>query len=311
MTKYYIVKEQDGALFYDSILITKGPSAISIISQDIRQKILRILSKEPMYPAQLAKELKMHEQKVYYHIKQLLNADALEVVEKKEIRGTIAKRFKPKDINFAFILSNEWKPFNKLINQDKENKLVRFFAPFIANGLFNAKIVVGSPDPHGPHKARARDGHYAVDLALFIGAYASLSKAFVTSLDVDIDLKRDECNLIVIGGPITNLIMNKINDFLPAKFSDGEPWGITSLKKTYTDDSTGIIALIPNPYHPDYTILAIAGIRYSGTKAAILALTRHSNMVLNRYTGQKEFYCIVQGFDLDGDGKVDSIEVME
>jgi len=32
---------------------------------------------------------------------------------------------------------------------------------------------------------------------------------------------------------------------------------------------------------------------------------------LASYTGQKEFYAVVQGFDLDGDGKIDSVEVLE
>jgi DNA-binding transcriptional ArsR family regulator len=310
MIKNYIVKEQDGKLFYDDLYLLKNPSSMSIINHEIRIKILRLLDKEPMYPAQLAKEMKIHEQKIYYHIKQMLNADILEIVEKKEIRGTIAKKFKPKEMSFAVSLAENWKNIS-LLTKERDKKIMQFLTPFIANDEFNAKIVVGSPDPHGQHKARARDGHYAIDLALFLGSLCSLSKAFVTHLDVDIDLSREENNLIVIGGPVTNLIMAKINDFLPAKFSESEPWGIVTPKAVYNDDNVGIIANIPNPYHPNYRILAIAGIRYSGTKASILGLSRHSSMVLNRFSGQKEFYCIIQGFDLDGDGKVDSVEVLE
>ena len=48
--------------------------------------------------------------------------------------------------------------------------LQKFFKEFIDNGIFDGKIVVGSPQPHGPFKTSARDGHYAAHLALFLGA---------------------------------------------------------------------------------------------------------------------------------------------
>jgi hypothetical protein len=116
--------------------------------------------------------------------------------------------------------------------------------------------------------------------------------------------------MIIVGGPVTNLAMAKVNDSLPAKFSDKKPWGIIG-KQTYTDDNIGLIARIPNPASAGHSLLLIAGIRYGGTKAAVLALTRFHKLALSRFTGQKEFCCIVQGFDLDGDGKVDSVELLE
>ena len=127
---------------------------------------------------------------------------------------------------------------------------------------------------------------------------------------MDVDLKQSK-NLILVGGPVTNLIVAKVNDFLPVKFSDKKPWGIISKLKTYTEESTGMICRIPNPYNPEHFIMVIAGIRFIGTKSAVMAITRYTKQVIFRYTGQKEFYSIVQGFDLDGDGKIDSVEVME
>lgn len=143
-----------------------------------------------------------------------------------------------------------------------------------------------------------------------MGHYASVPQDFSAKLDVDIDMKISG-NLIIVGGPVTNLLCAKLNDFLPAKFSDEKPWGIITKKDTYTDENIGLIAKIPNPYNPEYKILVIAGIRFTGTKAAVMALTRHTKQVLSRFSGQKEFYAIVQGFDLDGDGKIDSIELLE
>lgn len=308
MTKSYIVKEKEGKLYYSDAMIVENTDSLKLIDHPIRLKILDLLAKKPMYPAELAHELKMHEQKIYYHIKQMHNSGLLEVVEKEEIRGTIAKKLAPKVLNFAFTLSKDWKEIHGLL-ESKDKGIMNFLYPFIKEGKLNANIVVGSPDPHGPHKARARDGHYAIDLALFLGGYCSVSE-FTTKLDVDIDLKQSK-NLILVGGPVTSLVVAKVNDFLPAKFSDKKPWGIISRTKTYTEESTGMICRMPNPYNPEYFIMVLAGIRFLGTKAAVLAFSRNTKEVIYRYSGQKEFYCIVQGYDLDGDGKIDNVEVME
>jgi DNA-binding transcriptional ArsR family regulator len=307
--KSYVLKEKDGSLVYSEAVIVDNPSALKIIDHPTRLKILNLLSKRPMYPAELAKELKMHEQKVYYHIKQMTNSGLLDVVEREEIRGTVAKKLSPKVLSFAFSLSKDWNNIHNLL-EDSKKEVTMFFTPFVKEGKLDASIVVGSPDPHGPHKARARDGHYAIDLALFLGGICMADSEFSTRLDVDVDLRQSK-NLILVGGPVTNLLVSKVNDFLPAKFSDKKPWGIVSKLKTYTDESTGMICRIPNPYNPKYHILVIAGIRFLGTKAAVMAITRSTKQVIYRYTGQKEFYSVVQGFDLDGDGKIDSIEVLE
>jgi DNA-binding transcriptional ArsR family regulator len=310
MTRHYIVREQDNYFTYDDLLLLQSPESLKIVSHGTRVKILKLLAQEPMYPAQLAQKLRMHEQKVYYHIKQLLNANVLELKEKKAIRGTTAKKYAPRDLNFAVSLAAHWKNLSKLTYAERDKKIDAFLKPFIDEDRLNSKIVVGSPDPHGPFKARARDGHYAVDLALFLGRFCAMPKHFAVNLDVDIDLKTEKTNLVLVGGPVTNLIMAKINDFLPAKFSDSKPWGIVS-KDTYTDDSVGLIVKIPNPYDKEHSIMAFAGIRYSGTKAAVIGFTRFTQQVLHRFTEQREFFSIVQGYDLDGDGSIDSIEVLE
>jgi DNA-binding transcriptional ArsR family regulator len=306
--KSYIVKEKDNSLYYSDAMIVENTDSLKLIDHPIRLRILNLLAKKPMYPAELAKELKMHEQKVYYHIKQMANSGLLDIVGKEEIRGTVAKKLSPKVLNFAFTLSKDWKEIHSLL-ETKDKEILEFLKPFVIEGQLNATIVVGSPDPHGPYKARARDGHYAIDLALFLGSFCH-SQEFATKLDVDIDLKQSK-NTILVGGPVTNLVVSKVNDFLPAKFSDKKPWGIISKLKTYTEESTGMICRIPNPYNPEYFIIVIAGIRFLGTKAAVMAFTKNSKQVLYRYTGQKEFYSIVQGFDMDGDGKIDSVELLE
>src|SRR3989344_6174276 len=145
MTKSYILKEKDGRLYYSDALIVENPEALKIIDHPIRLRILNLLAKQPMYPAELAKELKMHEQKVYYHIKQMNNSGLLDIVEKEEIRGTVAKKFSPKVLNFAFTLSKDWKELHSLL-ESKDKDILNFLSPFVKEGKLNSSIVVGSPD---------------------------------------------------------------------------------------------------------------------------------------------------------------------
>ncbi|MFH1073208.1 MAG: helix-turn-helix domain-containing protein, partial [Nanoarchaeota archaeon] len=301
---------------YAPTLLMESPEALAILSHPLRKRILEILAKEPRYPAELAKIMKLHEQKVYYHVKQLMNAGLLEVVEKQEIRGTIARKLQPKYLNFSYSLSDEWKSMRQFHKKEK-TVLHEFLEPFIKDGKLDCRIVVGSPDLHGPYKASARDGHYAVDLALFLGQYCELSKDFSVKLDVDVkNEKAEENNLIVVGGPGTNLITQEINAFAPVKFNIHESEhgflcsGIEG-KKNYAGETDGIIVRMPNPYNNEKYILLFAGFRCIGSKTAVMGLTQFTSLILQRFSGQKSFGCVVRGFDLDGDGKIDSVEVME
>jgi hypothetical protein len=54
--------------------------------------------------------------------------------------------------------------------------------------------VVGSPDPHGPERARSRDGYYGIDLGLFLGTFLYYVSDFSVKLDTEVtgdDLKKN------------------------------------------------------------------------------------------------------------------------
>jgi hypothetical protein len=305
-----IVKDEEGIKKYDTCQILTSQQ-FSNLGNFVKINILELLNKKPMFINELAKKLNLNQQNIYYHMKDLF--PLLDVVEERKVRGTIAKKYKPKSMNFCLCLSKNFKNqiFKDNYINNEENLVNKFFIPFIKDGFFNAKIIVGSPDLHGPYKARARDGHYAIDFAIFLGNYCKISQNFSVSLDVDITLKETNSNLIVVGGPVTNLIMDSINDKMPIHFIEGKQWVIKGKKAIYSDDNIGIVARFQHPYYLDKWILVLAGIRFSGTKATVLGLTRNTKLMLNHFSGQKEFYAIVQGFDLDGDGKIDSIELLE
>ena len=313
MVKSFIVRDEGKGLQRQSIKLLDKPSAIKLIDNAARIEIIKALSKMPMYPAELAKALKMHEQLVYYHIKQLMNASIIHVVERQEIRGTMAKKLAVKDLNFAVLLSDDWKDFSVAETGLMDKKLKAFLEPLVMEGELQGKIVVGSPDPHGPFKARARDSHYAIDLSLFLGKYASLPKDFIVSLDVDVNIETDKGCLVLVGGPATNLVVASVNASLPVKFMEGKGWGLHSDRtgKKYSDEAIGIIAKVPNPHFPDMSLLVIAGISSPGTKSAVLALTRYNKLLLKSYKDQPSWATVVHGFDVDGDGKIDSVEILE
>ena len=153
-----------------------------------------------------------------------------------------------------------------------------------------------------------------------MGQFAKMPTEFAVKLDVDVKVEKEEKNnLILVGGPGTNLLTQEINEYLPIKFimqssEQGFLLGGLSSKKTgriYTSDVAGLIAKIVNPWDNTKRIIVIAGNKAVGTKACVLALTNFWKKTLQKFDDKETFAVVVQGFDLDGDGKVDSIEVSE
>jgi DNA-binding transcriptional ArsR family regulator len=302
------------------ICVVDDSQKLKMILGSLSWKILSLLSKKEMYPLEIAKQLGMHEQKVYYHIRKLAKAGAITVEKEEKKKGAIAKYYRAVSPAFGIEFPDGYKPIQNLCILSVDKKLQDFFKEFISNGVFDGKIVVGSPQPHGPFKTSARDGHYAAHLALFLGQLAKMPTEFVVKLDVDVKAEKEEKNnLILVGGPGTNLLTQEINDHLPIKFimqssEQGFLLGGLSSKKTlqvYTSDVSGLVAKIVNPWDETKRIVVLAGNKAVGTKACVLALSNFWKKTLNKYRGEDTFAVVIQGFDLDGDGKVDSIEVNE
>jgi DNA-binding transcriptional ArsR family regulator len=302
------------------ICIINDSQKLKLILGSLSWKILNLLSKKEMYPLEIARQLGIHEQKVYYHIRKLAKSGAITVEREEKKKGATAKYYKTVSPAFGIEFPYGYKPIQNLCLQSIDEQLQTFFSEFISNGIFDGKIVVGSPQPHGPFKTSARDGHYAAHLALFLGQFAKMPMEFSVKLDVDVKAEKEEKNnLILVGGPGTNLLTQEINDYLPIKFimqssEQGFLLGGLSSKKTlqvYTSDVSGLIAKIVNPWDKTKRIVVLAGNKAVGTKACVLALTNFWKKTLQKYKGEDTFAVVIHGFDLDGDGKVDSIEVNE
>ncbi|MBW2976541.1 S-layer protein, partial [Candidatus Woesearchaeota archaeon] len=183
--------------------------------------------------------------------------------------------------------------------------------PFVKNGKLDALIVVGSPDPHGPDKARSRDGYYGIDLALFLGTFLNYVPVANVKLDTDMRESDMENNLILIGGPITNKTTERFNGKLPIKFENGNIKSTIS-NEIYPQDECGVIAKIKNPLDKEKSILIIAGKRFSGTRAAIIAFLKHFKKIAKGNMHNNNLKAnVVEGIDLDSDGIVDDVEFRE
>lgn len=284
---------------------------IKALSSELAQAILKLIAEKPSYPKELARRLKENEQKIYYHIRNLEKARIIELVKKETIQGAVANYYALTEPAFV-IKFKEFETTQKIIQTEENDQ--RFLEPFIEQGKLNAAIIVGSPDPHGPEKARSRDGYYGIDLALFLGTFLNYAPDLNVRLDTEVHSEDLQNNLIILGGPVVNTVTEKINNKLPIKFDKDNNWDIISSisGKKYHTDETGIIVKIKNPFNTKKQILLIAGKRYAGTKAVIIAFLRYFKDICkgNKYDN-KVMAKVVEGIDLDSDGIVDDIEVKE
>src|SRR3989338_1656691 len=120
-------------------------SSLKNFGTELAQKILKAISEEPKYPADIAKELKVHEQKVYYHIRNLEKAGIIQVVKKETKQGAVANYYALTEP--AFVVKFKELQQTQKISQFRNEST--YLEPFIKNGKLDALIVVGSPDPHG------------------------------------------------------------------------------------------------------------------------------------------------------------------
>jgi len=297
------------------ILNTKGielfrdPEILRAALNPLAWKILNLINEQPSYPNEIAKKLKVNEQNIYYHIRNLQKSRLIECISEEKKQGAVCKYFVPTAQAFGIELSGR-----KSEKELKINPAVKdFFFEFIRKGTFDGSIVVGSPLPHGPHLTEAQDGHYAVHLAMFLGNLCGLRKnQFIVKLDTEVKSeKKQNRNMILIGGPVTNMICTDVNKKMKVNFDWDKNWFIQAGKMRYLDENAGIIAKVKNPWDDSKSVIVLAGVRFIGTKACIMALTQHHKKILEKYDRHKDFYCVVRGLDRDGDGQLDDVEILE
>ena len=81
-------------------------ASLKTLGSDLAQKILKSISDEAKYPADIAKELKVHEQKVYYHIRNLEKAGIIKVAKRETKQGATANFYTLEEPAFVIKFRN-------------------------------------------------------------------------------------------------------------------------------------------------------------------------------------------------------------
>ncbi|MFH1424074.1 MAG: S-layer protein [archaeon] len=304
-----VIKREENVLKSLPVQEVEGQHLRSL-SSDLAQRILRILAEGPAYPKEIADKLKTHEQKVYYHIRNLEKAGIIKVDMHENHHGAVAKYYSLSSP--AFLL--RFKDFEQAGDVLKKGSGGKFLEPFIENNQLNATIVIGDPMAHGPERTRPRDGYYGIDLALFLGTFITYVPMSKVRVDTEIRKEHLRDNLILIGGPAVNKVVEKFNAKMPIRFEKDEHWRIKSdiTKKKYEAGEAGLIVKIDNPYAKGKKILVIAGIRYSGTRAATLAFLKNFEEITKGNKKNPKIKAkVVIGIDADSDGDIDEVEFKE
>jgi len=290
-------------------LLLDTPSDLAALAHPLAWRIVQEVAKSPDYVSRLARRLKVHEQTVYYHVNRLRKAGVLRVASTERVKGSQSASLVPCAEAFAVALAGRG---TTSMAPSAPEELRRFFADFSRDGALDAWIVMGAPTPHGPFLTAARDGPYAVQLGLTLGSFLAPRGGMQMLLDTDARGARMRENLIVIGGPVANIVTQELNPHLPVRFDWQQSWRLRSGDRgpSYVEEEVGLVAKIRNPADPDRWVLVLAGVHTAGTVAAILAVTERSRDLLRGHQGGA-FTAVVRGLDRDGDGRIDDVAVIE
>jgi DNA-binding transcriptional ArsR family regulator len=279
---------------------------ISVLNP-IRMEILRKLNQESNYPAALTEEFDCTKQKLYYHFERLKEAGFLEEERRENLSGGEAIYYRPSKSSYAFFLGEDGE---KVPVPDSNESVVKFLKPLVEDGSIGGKIVVGSPDEHGPDQVWARDGHLSGEIAFKLGNYARKDSEIV-QLDTETDEEDFGESLLMVGGVLTNVVAEKFNESFPAYFPSQEfPYReLRTPENSYRSGEIGVIAKTSNPENREESIFLVAGVQQKGTEAAVKAFADLEDIVEGYEAGQ--FYAVVKGLDLNSDGNIDDYRVME
>ena len=95
MDKKLLLQENGNTQEVKEISMINDSQKLKMVLGSLSWKILTMLSKKEMYPLEIAKQLGMHEQKIYYHIRKLAKAGAITVVREEKKKGQPQNTTKP------------------------------------------------------------------------------------------------------------------------------------------------------------------------------------------------------------------------
>ncbi len=297
-----------GRTAYDS-LILENPKAFSALNSKIALKIVKSLAESPVSAIDISRKLKIHEQKVYYHVRRLERAGIIYTISNEKRHGMIAKIYSVVSPVISAKLYDKGVEIKERSELNIPSTLLEFFKPFIQNGRLDTKIIIGDPAPHGEFDSVGMEGAHITDLIFFLGKMVDSIEYPTYKLDTEVtdnDLKN---NVILIGNPKTNTIVKKLVENIPINFNSAFD-AIQVKNNLYKDDRIGFISKFDSPFARNKKVLIIGGLRTRGIRAATIALTRY----IDKFNNVKSFdnlTLVAQGLDKDGDKIIDDIIFLE
>jgi len=311
MSSTLIESNENGRVAYDSLLVS-DPTVLSALGSRISLKIIKTLSENPLCALDIARKLKIHEQKIYYHLKNLERSGVVYTISSERRHGMIAKIYSVVSPVIAAKLFDKGFEFKETYNIIPSSILTNFFYPFVENGKLNAKIIIGDPYPHGKYDTGGAEGAHISDLLLFLGKFLNEFNFPNYKLDTEVTSEDLKDNLILIGSNRTNTIIEKMNSNLPIYF-DSEKSAVVSsnTKNIYKDDGIGVILKSKNPFNQKKMILVIGSLRTRGIRSSIICILRYLENRFKNLKNNDEIAIVAQGFDKDGDRIIDEIKFLE
>src|SRR3970282_2584531 len=100
----WLIEETPEGTFGREVALIDKPDRIATLSSALAWRILQELARSPDYPNALAARLKVHEQKVYYHVRRLEAAGLLRIVKTGRKQGASARIRAPRAAACAGVL---------------------------------------------------------------------------------------------------------------------------------------------------------------------------------------------------------------
>jgi DNA-binding transcriptional ArsR family regulator len=314
MVERHLVERRDGGATARSATVIERPERLAAATHPLAWRILTELQRRPDFASALARRLGIHEQKVYYHVNRLRKAGLLRTVREERRHGAVSRILAPTAEAFALVLPGTGRSVVRG-EAPPSGPWQALFAGFHRRGVFDGYLVVGAPTAHGPFLTAARDAPYAAHLAFFLGRHFAPPRGISVRLDTEAKAEGLEgnANLLVVGGPVANIVSLDLNPHLALRYEWEEVWRLEShaTGRTYAGDAFGLLARVPSPWAKDRWIVTLSGVHVAGTLAAIFGLTEATEEVLAECEPETPFYRVVEGLDRDGDGRIDAVRVVE
>lgn len=310
---YLVLKDRGGGQPVP-VRVFEDPASAQALLQPMRWKILQELATTDQCARELSKKLNTSQQVICYHLKELEKIGFIRLQRSERRRGAVAKYYRAEHKTIAVIASK----LGELDNSTEEISLSdassRLLAPYVAKGVFDGYLVVGSPDQHGIFRERDLGGYHASYLAFFLGSMLPLARTNVVKLDTELTQHQILGNLILVGNPRVNTIAMMMNEYLPITYELTGPDVIMSTisERTYAEPQDGAIQMIRNPMNPESRVIVLGGNETIGTQASIMAFVKYTEDIASGNVFNREIVArVVCGVDANQDGMVDDVEFLE